>query len=49
MFRENCQIDQSAIPYGWPCIDGKICKGNFVTGPFLNHRSGAWDNNLYTN
>ena len=36
MFRENCQIDQSAIPYGWPCIDGKICYGNFITGPYWN-------------
>ena len=24
------------MPYGWPCIDGKICNGNFITGPYLN-------------
>ena len=43
MLLENCQIDQSAmtvadwsIPYGWPCIDGKICNGNFITGPYWN-------------
>ena len=22
------------IPYGWPRIDGKICNGNFSTGPY---------------
>ena len=43
MLRDNCQIDQSAmtvancsIPYGWPCVDGKICNGNFITGPYWN-------------
>jgi hypothetical protein len=27
------------IPYGWPCIDGKICNGNFITGPYWNEQS----------
>ena len=49
MLCENCQIDQSAmtvadwsIPYGWPCIDGKICNGNFITGPYWNVQC-QWD------
>ena len=31
MLCQNCQI-----PYGWSCIDGKICNGNFITGPYWN-------------
>ena len=34
-----CWNDQSATtvagwPYGWQCIGGKICNGNFITGPY---------------
>ena len=25
-----------SMPYGLPCIDGKICNGNFITGPYWN-------------
>ena len=24
------------IQYGWPCIDGQICNGNFITGQYWN-------------
>ena len=43
MLCQNCQIDQSAtivadwsMPYGWSCIEGKICNSNFITGPYWN-------------
>ena len=43
MLRQNCQIDQTAttvadlsIPYGKPCINSKICNGNFITWPYWN-------------
>ena len=43
MLCQNFLIDQSAttivdwsMPYGWACIDGKICNGNFITGPYWN-------------
>ena len=31
----------TSMPYGWPCIDGKICNGNFITGPYLNEQHGS--------
>ena len=46
MLCQNCRIDQSAstvadwlMPYGWPCIDRKICNGNFITWPYWNAKS----------
>ena len=27
------------MPDGWPCIDCKICSGNFITGPYWKAKS----------
>ena len=30
------------MPYGWSCIDGKICNGNFITWPYWNENSTTY-------